>query len=615
MCGLTGWFHWNQTNPNQYPVLKTMTETLQHRGTDDQGFFMNRHVAFGHQRLAVIDPDHGRQPMTVEYNRNRYTIIYNGELYNTDELRRQLKREGFGFQTTCDTEVLLTAYVHWGKDCLDFLNGIFAFAIWDDSKEELFIARDRLGVKPLFYSEVGGQFLFASETKALLEHPDIEPLVDESGLAEVFALGPSRTPGHGLFKQIRELRSGHALTCSTQGVHMWRYWQLESREHMDSFEETVANVRELFIDAVKRQLVSDVPVSTFLSGGVDSSAITAVAANHFEGQGKGKLPTFSVDYRGNRDHFESNAFQPTTDADFTSIIADRFGTNHHNCYISEEDLAHYLKDAVLMRDQPGMADVDSSLLWFCKQIKSKTTVSLSGECADEIFGGYPWFQDGFDQSHDGFPWIRSLAEREDLLSPEWRKRLNIQEYANMRYHETLAETPQLMGESKQDQERRALFYVNMQWFMAQLLERKDRMSMGATLEVRVPFADHHLVEYVWNVPWEMKQAGGYEKGLLRYALEGLLPDEVLYRKKSPYPKTFQPEYTKLVSSMMEEVLKDSESPIFEFVSKKQLKELVETEGKAYNKPWYGQLMTGTQLLAHLWQINKWLQHYDVRVTT
>ncbi|WP_188207870.1 asparagine synthase (glutamine-hydrolyzing) [Alkalibacillus aidingensis] len=614
MCGLTGWVHWNQMSEEHFPLLKDMTDTLYKRGTDDQGFFMNEHVAFGHQRLAVIDVENGKQPMTVAQGGRKYTIVYNGELYNTRELRKELKKGGYIFKTNCDTEVLLYSYVKWGYDCLDRLNGIFSFAIWDHEKEELFLARDRLGVKPLFYAEVKGQFIFGSEIKALLKHPDVKPIVDREGLSEVFGLGPSRTPGHGIFKHINELRAGHAVRCSTQGRKIWRYWNVTSEEHHDSPKETVEKVRYLLIDAIERQLVSDVPLSTFLSGGVDSSGITAIAANYFKRQGYESLPTFSIDYEGNDQYFKQSKFQPNSDSEFKSLVVDMFHTNHKDFYIAEEELAYLLKEAVILRDQPGMADVDSSLLWFCRNVKRQTTVSLSGECADEVFGGYPWFQDGFNQSDQGFPWIRSLHLREELLQPKWRDKLDLRSYVRQRYDETVSETPLLDGESESDRKRRELFYVNMHWFMSQLLDRKDRMSMGATLEVRVPFADHHLVEYVWNVPWELKQTGGYEKGLLRKALEGLLPNEVLYRKKSPYPKTFQPQYTKLVTSMMNELLDRHDTRLFEFVSREQIKHLVESKGEEFTEPWYGQLMTGPQLLAHLWQINTWLEEYDVMVT-
>ncbi|GEL77542.1 asparagine synthase (glutamine-hydrolyzing) [Tenuibacillus multivorans] len=614
MCGITGWIEWNGVNQQEHHhVLKEMTNQLVKRGTDDEGYYFNQHVAFGHRRLAVIDVENGRQPMVVNHVGHTYTIIYNGELYNTEALRKELMRQGFRFRTTCDTEVLLNAYVHWGSDCLHYLNGIYAFAIWDDQQESIFIARDRLGVKPLFYAEVDKKVIFGSEIKAILKHPDVEPVVERDGLAEVFGLGPSRTPGHGIFAQIQELRAGHAMIVSPKGLKKWRYWNVKSEEHTDSFDETVEKVKALFIDAVERQLVSDVPLSTFLSGGVDSSAITAIAANHFKINGKGQLPTFSIDYKGNDQYFEKSDYQPTTDSDFIKVMSKQFDTDHSDCVINEEDLFELLKESVILRDQPGMADVDSSLLWFCRKIKEKTTVSLSGECADEIFGGYPWFHNPESNGDNGFPWIRSLDYREDLLLPDWKKKLNLKDYVYHRYQETIEETPLLDGESEIDQKRRQMFYLNMHWFMTQLLDRKDRMSMGATLEVRVPFADHKLVEYVWNVPWEMKNVGGHEKGLLRKALEGTLPNEILYRKKNPYPKTFQPQYTKLVMNWMNDILQDPNSRLFELLAKDKVKQLVDSEGGIFKEPWYGQLMKGPQLIAHLCQIDYWMRQYDIKI--
>ncbi|RPF53212.1 asparagine synthase (glutamine-hydrolyzing) [Aquisalibacillus elongatus] len=614
MCGITGWLDFDGINHREHEQnLKQMTNQLIKRGTDDEGYFFNQHVAFGHRRLAVIDVENGKQPMVIRHAGHSFTIIYNGELYNTEDIKRVLMKRGYRFRTTCDTEVLLNAYVHWGLDCLDHLNGIFAFAIWDDRKQHLFIARDRLGVKPLFYAEFGRKLIFGSEIKSILAHPDITPAVDRDGLAEIFGLGPSRTPGHGIFSNIRELRPGHAMTISKQGKRLWRYWNVKSEPHTDNLDDTIENVRHLFVDAVERQLVSDVPISTFLSGGVDSSAITAIAANYFEQHEKGQLPTYSIDYDQNEQYFEKSTFQPSSDRDFIKIMSDTFKTKHHDCIIQEDELFEALKESVILRDQPGMADVDSSLLWFCKQIKQDTTVSLSGECADEIFGGYPWFHHPESNGDSDFPWIRSLEYREKLLRPEWQTKLSLKDYVNARYLETVRETPHLDGENRVDHKRREMFYLNMQWFMSQLLDRKDRMSMGATLEVRVPFADHRLVEYVWNVPWEMKNVGGLEKGLLRKALEGLLPHDILYRKKNPYPKTFQPKYTELVMKWMSDILQDPDSRLFEVMSKEQVQKLVDSEGSMFEEPWYGQLMQGPQLIAHLCQIDYWMRQYNIQI--
>ncbi|MFZ3576973.1 asparagine synthase (glutamine-hydrolyzing) [Virgibacillus sp. DJP39] len=613
MCGITGIVSWQKDVRKERSALEKMTETLSLRGPDDSQVWMSQHAAFGHKRLAVVDLEGGIQPMSKEHNGVTYTLVYNGELYNTDDLRKKLSSKGYSFRTTSDTEVLLTAYMEWKEECVDYLNGIFSFGVWDAGEERLFMARDRLGVKPLFYLEKNGRFIFGSELKAILAHDDVEAEVDVTGLSEIFGLGPSRTPGHGIFKGFKELRSGQALIFSKSGLNVWRYWNVKSYEHTDTVEETAAKVKSLFVDAVQRQLVADVPVSTFLSGGLDSSAITAIASGYFEDKGKGDLSTFSVDYDGNEQFFEASKFQPSSDRLWIQKVVNHLSTNHHDEVITGFELADLLKEAVELRDQPGMADIDSSLLWFCRRIKQHTTVSLSGECADEIFGGYPWFHDPASSQENGFPWMKSLDSRIDLLHPEWQKRLDLKTYVKDRYKETINETPKLAGESEPDAQRRELFYLNMHWFMAQLLDRKDRMSMGASLEVRVPFADHKLVEYVWNIPWSMKMHEGREKGILRKAMEDFLPDDVLYRKKSPYPKTFQPEYTRQVVNWMEEILADSTSPLFDFVKREKVEAIVKSEGKEFTEPWYGQLMKGPQLIAHLCQIDHWLRTYDVKV--
>ncbi|HDR8207375.1 TPA: asparagine synthase (glutamine-hydrolyzing), partial [Bacillus cereus] len=603
MCGITGWVDYKRSLEEERDVVTKMAETLAKRGPDDNKVWIKGNVAFGHKRLIVVDPEGGKQPMTCLKDEANYAICYNGELYNTEDIRKELLRRGYTFKGHSDTEVLLASYIEWKEECVDHLNGIYAFAVWDEQKEQVFIARDRLGVKPLFYKYDSGRLLFGSELKAILAHPDVKAEVTLEGLSEIFGLGPSRTPGHGIYAGIKELRPGHAMTFSKNGLCIWRYWNVESKKHEDSFEETVEKTRFLLQDAITRQLVSDVPLCTFLSGGVDSSAITAIAAKEYERSGKGQLHTYSVDYEDNDKYFKANAFQPNSDAPFIHLMTETFQTIHHRCVISNEQLAQYLTEAVLVRDLPGMADIDSSLLWFCREIKQDFVVGLSGECADEIFGGYPWFYREDDLQSSAFPWMRSTEAREQLLKKEWRNKLNLQQYVQQRYEESIQEVPILDGESPLEAKRRQLFYLNMVWFMTTLLDRKDRMSMGASLEVRVPFADHRLVEYAWNIPWEMKMYKNREKGLLRKALEGLLPNDILYRKKSPYPKTHNPHYTKAVTVWIQDLLTDKGSILHELFDKEQLSGLIESGGSAFQTPWYGQLMTGPQLLAHLAQIH------------
>lgn len=613
MCGITGWIDWRNNLSHEHETIRKMAKTIEHRGPDDLTMWLSSRAAFGHARLIVVDPNGGQQPMLKEVNGKSYSLVYNGELYNTEDIRQSLLAKGYKFKGHSDTEVLLTSYIEWGEDCLERFNGIFAFALWDDSKKRLFAARDRLGVKPFFYYEHQGKFLFGSELKAILAHPEVDAIVDRSGLSEVFGLGPSRTPGHGIYKGIDDLRPAHALTYTVDGLKVWRYWNVESKQHEENTDETAEHIRTLFKDTVERQLYADVPVATFLSGGLDSSGISAIAAETFKKKNQGPLHTYSVDYRDNEKYFKSSNFQPNADAPYVEKVSQYLGTSHQNLVIDTEQLVDHLKEAILIRDMPGYADVDASLLWFCKGIKKGATVGLSGECADEIFGGYPWFHSPETSSKEGFPWMRSTEERQALLNDTWRGRLKLKEYSLDRFNESVKETPKLEGESSGDAKRRELFYLNMTWFMTALLDRKDRMSMGASLEVRVPFADHRLVEYVWNIPWEMKMLDGREKGILRKALEGMLPEDVLYRKKSPYPKTHNPQYTKAVTGWLQDIIDKPSSPLLELVDKKKVKDILESHGEAFKVPWFGQLMAGPQLIAHLAQMNYWLEEYNVKI--
>ena len=609
MCGITGWASFQKDLRTSEEIIKLMTQTLKKRGPDDENIWCNEHIAFGHRRLAVIDLIGGKQPMTKVHEGSNYVITYNGELYNTEELRKELQNRGYIFTTHSDTEVLLTAYIEWKEQCVDFFNGIFAFGVWDEQSQSLFLCRDRLGVKPLYYTEQQDGLLFASEVKALLAHPLIKAAVNTEGLANIIAVGPSRTPGKALFQNINELRPGYAMRFSREGVRIWQYWRLQSEHHDESLEDTVDHVRFLLTDAIERQLVSDVPICTFLSGGLDSSIITGIASNRFQQQGKDKLHTYSIDYEDNERFFNPHTFQTSTDTYWIEQMTNTFKTDHHAEEISQQQLIDLLVESVIVRDSPGMADVDSSLLWFCREIKKEFTVALSGECADEIFGGYPWFT----ETTTGFPWIRSLAERTTMLQDQWRKKLAVESYVQHVYTQTIKEVPYLQGESVEEARHREMFYLNMVWFMQTLLERKDRMSMGASLEVRVPFADHRLVEYTWNIPWEMKNLGGMEKGLLRKAMDQLLPKEVLYRKKNPYPKTYHPLYTTGVQKWLGEIMKDKNSILHELFERQKLIELIESGGSSFKVPWYGQLMAGPQLLAYLGQIHTWFEHYNIQL--
>lgn len=599
MCGLVAVVS-DKCNIDNTRLIES-TKKLIHRGPDSEGYFIGTNVAIGHRRLIVVDSDNGQQPMKF----NDYVIAYNGEIYNTEEIRKKLIDLGYSFTGYSDTEVLIKGYAEWKEKVLDELNGIYSFAVWNTSTKEMFVGRDRLGVKPLYYAFLNETLVIASEMKAILHYLSIKT-VTKKGLQELLALGPSSTQGETIFKNVKSLRPAHYMKYSKGRLKVKRYWNVISKKHTDNLENTILNVRDILIDSINRQLVSDVPLCTFLSGGIDSSAITAIASK------KQEIHTYSINYENNDEHFQKNNFQVSSDEKYINLLVEDKDISNEKYIVQNSDLADALKRAVELRDTPGMADIDSSLFLFCNKVKNKHTVALSGECADEIFGGYPWFyQDKF--KGEFFPWIRNLDFREQLLKSHWRERLKLKDYLKKRYDETINECPTFVLDNQKQKEDREMAYLNMTWFMNTLLERKDRMSMGASLEVRVPFADHRLVEYLWNVPWEYKMRDGQEKSLLRQALKGILPDEILYRKKNPYPKTHNPEYTKIVCKLLFEALKDEKSILHTLFEKDKLLELLSSEGKEIETPFFGQLMSGPQYLAYLYQIHYWAEYYSIEI--
>ncbi|MDD9269905.1 asparagine synthase (glutamine-hydrolyzing) [Paenibacillus sp. GCM10023248] len=613
MCGITGWIDWRKDLTGYPSILENMTETLHLRGPDASGTWISQHCALGHRRLSVMDPENGAQPMVRKQGDYTYTIVYNGELYNAPELKKELELRGHHFRTTCDTEVLLVAFMEWGRACVDRLNGIFAFAAWNDQEQSLYLVRDRLGVKPLFYSHQNGVLLFGSEPKAILAHPDFQAEVGAEGLAEIFAVGPARTPGHGVYRNMSELKPGQCAVYDRNGLSIRTYWKLESHAHPHDVAATAEHVQELLNDTAQRQLISDVPICTLLSGGLDSSALTSLAAEHYKNSGKGALHTFSVDYKDNDKHFKANLFQPNADAPWIKRMTEHLGTEHHFIEFDTPELVDSLKTAVFARDTPGMADVDGSLYLFCREIKKEATVAISGEAADEIFGGYPWFHNEEALNASTFPWSLKLPNRVNLLAPDLVDWIKPVEYVSNRYQQALSEVPRLAGETGQQNRMREMSYLNITRFMPTLLDRKDRMSMAVGLEVRVPFCDHRLVEYVWNIPWEIKTSGDREKGILRKALKGVLPDDVLTRKKSPYPKTHNPNYLAAVRKWVLEILDDPSSPLLPFIDVKKIRALASSDNNDFDLPWFGQLMTGPQMFAYLAQVDTWLRHYKISI--
>ena len=605
MCGIAGFvgLKYDET------ILNKMLATMNRRGPDANGIYSFEQGCLLHSRLAIVDLLGGKQPMSLCWNKETYTITYNGELYNTDELRKLLMSLGHNFEGYSDTEVVLHAYAQWSDACVDRFNGIFAFAVWERKRKRLFAARDRMGVKPFFYKIHNNGMIFASEIKTILSYPTVKAELNSDGIAQILLLGPGRIPGSGVLNDIYELEPG---CCGWFYHEKWswrRYWKFFDREHTDNLDETVEKVRFLVTDSIKRQMVADVPIGTFLSGGLDSSLISAICAKEIDGRGD-QLNTFSVDYEDNEKYFVPGKFQPNSDTTYIKLMQSYLQTEHHWTVIEPEQLACALESATEARDLPGMADVDFSLLVFCEDIRKHVKVALSGECADEIFGGYPWYRDPQVRSVAGFPWAQNTEQRAAFLSLEYSGKINPISFVQDLYADTIARVDVLPGTDPLDRRMKEMVVLNYRWFMQTLLDRKDRMSMYHGLEVRVPFCDYRIAEYLYGVPWEYKDYQGREKGLLRKAMEGILPDKVLYRKKSPYPKTYDPRYMRLVSDALKSVVADKNSPILQIVNKDALEKLISAE---FEWPWYGQLMKVPQTIAYMLQINLWLDKYKVTV--
>ena len=608
MCGISGFYnpYMNFLKDETYHrhIIRKMNSAIKHRGPDDSGEFLSETCGLGHVRLSIIDLEGGHQPMirTIE-NKRTISICFNGEIYNMNQLKEQLDCT---FDTNSDTEVILNGYIQEGITFINKLNGIFAIAIYDNING-FYLIRDRLGVKPLFYTEIDNDIIFSSEIKGIFSYPLLKPIIDNNSLKSIFGLGPAKKQGSGVFKNIREVLPGHYLHVNKSGTEDITYWKLTSTEHTDSLAQTINTTAYLLEDSIKLQTLSDIPICTFLSGGLDSSIVSAICSNLYK-EKNAALTTYSFDFTNNNIYFISNDFQPSEDRPYVDIMKEHICSNHIYLECSYDILFDLLYKTVDARDLPCMTDIESSLMYFCSLVSNEHKVALTGECADEIFGGYPWFYKKHLLLADTFPWSIDLSPRTLLLKDDVKATLNIPEYVNMNYEQTIADTPLLLGEGYEESKRREISYMNLTWFMTTLLDRMDRTSMYNGLEARVPFADHRIVEYLWNVPWNMKYVNNKEKGLLREATKQLniLPDSILNRKKSPYPKTYHPKYEELLLTNFNEIINNSNEPINELIDKTKAIDFMNKKLN-YTTPWYGQLMAGPQLIAYLLQVNYWMK--------
>ncbi|WP_329044074.1 asparagine synthase (glutamine-hydrolyzing) [Amycolatopsis sp. NBC_01488] len=611
MCGIAGWVDFSRDLTKEYATVQAMTRTLKNRGPDAEGIWTGRHVALGHRRLAIIDVVGGAQPMEfTENDRQLAVLTFSGEIFNFRELRAELRARGHHFHTRSDTEVLLHAYLEWGTACVDRLLGMYAFAVWDARREELVMVRDHMGVKPLFYLETPHGVLFGSEPKAILANPMAPCRTDLDGFREMFDM--VKTPEETVYVGMREVRPGHLVRVNANGIVKQRYWSLEAKPHTDDLPETIGHVRGLLEDIVYRELNSDVPLCTLLSGGLDSSAVTALAAKNL---GRGEVRSFSVDFAGAEYGFEADAVRGSADAPFAREVAEFVSSRHTEILLDSANLVDpAVRAAVLYAtDRPPAywGDMWPSLYLLFRAIRLTSTVALSGESADELFGGYRWFHNPNAIKAETFPWLTSGSSRYfggiGLLNRGLVEKLDLGEYRRQRYSEAMAEVPRLPGEPEHDRKMREITYLNLTRFVQTLLDRKDLMSMAASLEVRVPFCDHRLVEYVFNVPWQMKSFDGREKSLLRAASANLLPTSVLERVKTPYPATQDPLYEAALQAELREVLSDLNAPVRPLLDLDKAQAVAVREAGAVSRAYD----RGSLEMA-LW-LNRWLTANDVMV--
>ncbi|MDI1449808.1 asparagine synthase (glutamine-hydrolyzing) [Polyangium sp. 6x1] len=617
MCGIAGWVDFERDLMQERELARRMTATMAKRGPDAEGLWLSPRAALGHRRLSIIDLEGGRQPMIATENGAPVAVlVYTGEVYNFRELRAELESLGHRFETRSDTEVVLHAYLQWGASFPERLEGMFAFALWDERKQELLLVRDRLGIKPLYYQPTPAGVLFGSEPKAILENPLAPPVVDADGLRDILVF--VKTPGRAVFRDMREVKPGHVLHIRKDGITERQYWALEARPHTDDLATTIRTIRELLEDIVSRQLISDVPLCSLLSGGLDSSVVTALAQKALLAEGAGPVRSFSVDFVGQTENFQADEFRASPDAPFVADVARHVASVHSDIVLSSDELAApAVRDAVLAaRDLPlSFGDLDASLYLLFQAIRRHSTVALSGESADEVFGGYLWFHDAEAVAAETFPWMAFRSKRSDpprsrflptLLDRSVLQKLDLDDYIDQRYRDAIAEVPRLPGETGHERRMREICHLHLMRFLPLLLDRKDRMSMASGLEVRVPFCDHRLVQYVFNTPWAMKTFDGYEKSLLRAASVDLLPRSVLERRKSPYPSTQDPAYDRALRGQIGRLLAHRDAPVLPLLDLDHARAFAAGNDAG----------NGGSARAPMEQalgLNAWLEHYEVRL--
>jgi asparagine synthase (glutamine-hydrolysing) len=599
MCGIAG-FVTTGPGPQASSVLERMTGALEHRGPDDAGHYTDASAALGHRRLSIIDVAAGHQPMSNEDG--RLQIVFNGEIFNHAALRPELERAGHRYTTRCDTETILHSYEQHGAACVSHFRGMFAFAIWDSTARTLFCARDRLGIKPFYYYWDGTLFAFASEIKALLEHPAISAALDDTLLPEYLAFGYT-SGDRTLFSGIRKLMPGHVLTLALGDAaprpEIRRYWDVPAPEPEPERDDEswIRECRERLEETVRMRLMSDVPLGMFLSGGLDSSAIAALIKR----MTTGPVETFSVGYR---------------EAQFSELgyarqVAGSIGTDHHEVVVGMEDFFNALPRLVWHEDEPITWPSSVSLYFVSKLASERVKVVLTGEGSDELFGGYARYRfymlnQRWARIYGLLPEglrrrIREQVGATRLLSAAPRRKLQHtfigrdsgvealyldNFYSAFSGADQRALFPPLAGGApyagfldywntgRADSPLQRMLYADQKTYLVELLMKQDQMSMACSIESRVPFLDHTFVEFAARVPDRLKVRGGEAKYIMKRAVEDLLPRDIIYRKKMGFPTPLRQWLREPASAGLLGALRDPEGLLAPYVDRAALDELL-----------------------------------------
>lgn len=545
MCGITGVIFRDQERAVKEEILIDMRDSMVYRGPDDAGVYVDQHIGFAHRRLSIVGLTSGHQPMTNDAR--DLWIVFNGEIYNYPQLKKDMLKKGYSFKTESDTEVIIHLYAEYGKDCVKYLNGMFAFAIWDKRNRQVFMARDRLGVKPFYYAEFDNAIIFGSEIKSLLAYPGFEACCNKDAVFEYFvfrAVSGEQT----LFDGVKSLLPGHHMTISDGGYTIEKYWDALQTEiqHNLSVDQAVERLDELLNDAVRIRLMSEVPLGTFCSGGVDSSLVTAMAANAI-GQ---PVNTFSVG-------FHEADFDETY---YARMVSDQYQTRHHELKLDSDEFTHLLPDLIYLNDEPLNFSNSVHIYAISKLAKEYVTVVLTGEGADELFLGYPRYQiPRIARNLKRLSWIaRPLLQIGSIIKDDHRlEKLSyyldhdIRDVMRMNSATCRSEDVRrilmssvptgldyrdavLNQASGMDHLLSRMSLQDQKTYLVSILNRQDKMSMGASIEARVPFLDYRMAEFANSLPASTRINGFDTKMLVKKVALNYLPREVIYRRKSGF---------------------------------------------------------------------------------